>query len=252
MGEGRGERWVRDGRTEQPKLDVGTGGRRWQCMRGRYLLRWWRWVRTRGRMDVGPEARDGGGRDGWGIGGGDGWGTEGGWMWDRVTKARDGWGERWVVMDEHRRRWWMSRGGDGGDGKGREAEMVDEQRRRRWTEMAEIERDGALALPRRHRQRLRRLGQGGRRRPEEVEDWKWKWLPVGCGCENVSVDALKNVEVNEDTQVEDYWSETSEGLEVFQTELKIIIAQNEEEKNEMKIEVISKRLEKKQKESKED
>ncbi|KAK9112278.1 hypothetical protein Scep_019797 [Stephania cephalantha] len=42
--------------------------------------------------------------------------------------------------------------------------------------------------------------------------------------ENVSVDTLKNVEVNEVTQVEDYWSETVEELEVFQIEPDIIIA----------------------------
>ncbi|KAK9125364.1 hypothetical protein Scep_014210 [Stephania cephalantha] len=71
-------------------------------------------------------------------------------------------------------------------------------------------------------------------------------------CENVSVDALNSVEVNEDTQVEDYWSETAEGLEAFQTEPKIIIAQDEEEENEMKIEVVSERPEEPQKESKED
>ncbi|KAK9112600.1 hypothetical protein Scep_020119 [Stephania cephalantha] len=70
--------------------------------------------------------------------------------------------------------------------------------------------------------------------------------------ENVSVEALKNVEVNEDMQMEDYWSETAEGIEVFQTEPEIIIAQDEKVENEMKIEVISKRPEKPQKESKED
>ncbi|KAK9083876.1 hypothetical protein Scep_030347 [Stephania cephalantha] len=70
--------------------------------------------------------------------------------------------------------------------------------------------------------------------------------------ENVSVDTLKNVEVNEVTQVEDYWSETAEGLEVFQIEPYIIIAQEENEENEMKIEVISERSEEPQKERKKD
>ncbi|KAK9083939.1 hypothetical protein Scep_030410 [Stephania cephalantha] len=60
--------------------------------------------------------------------------------------------------------------------------------------------------------------------------------------ENVSVDTLKSVKVNEDTHVE-YWSETAEELEVFQTEPYIIIAQDEDEENEMKIEVISERPE---------
>ncbi|KAK9112403.1 hypothetical protein Scep_019922 [Stephania cephalantha] len=47
-------------------------------------------------------------------------------------------------------------------------------------------------------------------------------------------------------------SETMEELEVFQTEPEIIIAQDEEEENEMIIEVISERQEEPQKESKED
>ncbi|KAK9125465.1 hypothetical protein Scep_014311 [Stephania cephalantha] len=59
--------------------------------------------------------------------------------------------------------------------------------------------------------------------------------------ENVSVGTLKNVEVNEVTQVEDYWSETTEGFEFFQIEPDIVIAQDEEEENDMKIEVVSER-----------
>ncbi|KAK9088523.1 hypothetical protein Scep_027605 [Stephania cephalantha] len=76
--------------------------------------------------------------------------------------------------------------------------------------------------------------------------------PISYPEENVSADTLKNVEVNEVTQVEDYSSETMEELEVFQTESDIIIAQDEEEENEMKIEVISERPEESQKESEED
>ncbi|KAK9140565.1 hypothetical protein Scep_010246 [Stephania cephalantha] len=69
--------------------------------------------------------------------------------------------------------------------------------------------------------------------------------------ENVSVNTLKNVEVNEVTKVEEYWSETAEGLVVFQIEPKIVIAQDEEEENDMKIDVISERPKEPQKESKE-
>ncbi|KAK9118517.1 hypothetical protein Scep_016610 [Stephania cephalantha] len=50
-------------------------------------------------------------------------------------------------------------------------------------------------------------------------------------------------EVNEVTLVEDYCSEMAEELEVFQIELEIIIALDEEEKNEMKIKLISERSE---------
>ncbi|KAK9094399.1 hypothetical protein Scep_025868 [Stephania cephalantha] len=77
-------------------------------------------------------------------------------------------------------------------------------------------------------------------------------LPISYLEENVSVDILKNVEVNEVTQVEDYWSKIVEELEVVQTEPDIIIAQDEEEENEMKIEVISEKPKELQKESKED
>ncbi|KAK9125664.1 hypothetical protein Scep_014510 [Stephania cephalantha] len=54
------------------------------------------------------------------------------------------------------------------------------------------------------------------------------------------------------TQVENYWSETTEGLELLQIEPKIVIAQDEDEENEMKIEVISERPEEPYKESKVD
>ncbi|KAK9148482.1 hypothetical protein Scep_007239 [Stephania cephalantha] len=59
--------------------------------------------------------------------------------------------------------------------------------------------------------------------------------------EDVSVDTLKNLEVNELTQIKDYLSETTEGSEVFHIESEIVIAPNEEEDNEMKIDVISDR-----------
>ncbi|KAK9105411.1 hypothetical protein Scep_022255 [Stephania cephalantha] len=71
--------------------------------------------------------------------------------------------------------------------------------------------------------------------------------PISYSDENVSVDTLKNVEVNEVTQVENYWRETAEGLEVLQIEPEIIIAQDEDEENEMKIEVVSKRPDEPQK-----
>ncbi|KAK9111797.1 hypothetical protein Scep_019316 [Stephania cephalantha] len=69
--------------------------------------------------------------------------------------------------------------------------------------------------------------------------------------EDVSVDTLKDFEVNEVTQVEDYWRETSEECEVFQIEPEIVIVLNEGE-NEMKIDVISDKPEKPQIESEED
>ncbi|KAK9087494.1 hypothetical protein Syun_029888 [Stephania yunnanensis] len=68
----------------------------------------------------------------------------------------------------------------------------------------------------------------------------------------MSVDMLKNFKVNEVTQVEDYWSETTEGREVFHIELEIVITSNEEEDNEIKIDLISDKLEKPQIESEED
>ncbi|KAK9100754.1 hypothetical protein Scep_024184 [Stephania cephalantha] len=69
--------------------------------------------------------------------------------------------------------------------------------------------------------------------------------------EDVSVDTLKNFEVNEVTQMEDYLRETSEKCEVFLIEPEIVIALNEG-KNEMKIDVISDKPEKPQIESEED
>ncbi|KAK9125766.1 hypothetical protein Scep_014612 [Stephania cephalantha] len=59
--------------------------------------------------------------------------------------------------------------------------------------------------------------------------------------ENLSVITLKSVEVNEATQVAGYWSETTDECKASPTEPNIIIAQYEEEENDMKIEVVSRR-----------
>ncbi|KAK9134615.1 hypothetical protein Syun_013945 [Stephania yunnanensis] len=75
--------------------------------------------------------------------------------------------------------------------------------------------------------------------------------PIFNSDEDVSVDTLKNFEVNEVTQVEDYKRETSGKCEVFQIEPEIVIALNEG-KNEMKIDVISDKPEKPQIEREED
>ncbi|KAK9104872.1 hypothetical protein Scep_021716 [Stephania cephalantha] len=64
--------------------------------------------------------------------------------------------------------------------------------------------------------------------------------PIFQAEEYVSVDTLKNFEVNEVTQVVDYWSKTVEGLQI---EPEIFIALDEEE-NKMKTDVISDRPEK--------
>ncbi|KAK9158691.1 hypothetical protein Scep_005265 [Stephania cephalantha] len=69
--------------------------------------------------------------------------------------------------------------------------------------------------------------------------------------EDVSVNTLKNFEVTEVTQMEDYLRETSKECEVFQIEPEIVIALNEGE-NEMKINVISDKPEKPQIEREED
>ncbi|KAK9082483.1 hypothetical protein Syun_031709 [Stephania yunnanensis] len=76
--------------------------------------------------------------------------------------------------------------------------------------------------------------------------------PISYLEENMNVDTLKNVEVSEVTQVENYWSEMIEGFEVLQIEPKIVIAQDEERENKMKTEVILESLEDPQIESKED
>ncbi|KAK9098952.1 hypothetical protein Syun_025997 [Stephania yunnanensis] len=69
--------------------------------------------------------------------------------------------------------------------------------------------------------------------------------------EDVSVDTLTNLEVKEDTQMEDYLIDTSKECEVFQIEPEIIIALNEGE-DEMNIDVNSDKPEMPQIESEED
>ncbi|KAK9100392.1 hypothetical protein Scep_023822 [Stephania cephalantha] len=76
--------------------------------------------------------------------------------------------------------------------------------------------------------------------------------PISYSEENVNVDTLRNVEVNEVTQVENYWCETTEGLEVLQIEPDISIEQNDDDEAEIEIGVISERPEEPQIESKED
>ncbi|KAK9160706.1 hypothetical protein Syun_007047 [Stephania yunnanensis] len=58
--------------------------------------------------------------------------------------------------------------------------------------------------------------------------------------------------MNKVTQVEDYWSKTTEGREVFHIEPENVITANEKEDNEIKIDVISYRPEKSQIESEDD
>ncbi|KAK9151383.1 hypothetical protein Syun_009692 [Stephania yunnanensis] len=70
--------------------------------------------------------------------------------------------------------------------------------------------------------------------------------------ENVNVDTLRNVEVYEVTRVENYWCETTEGLEVFQIEPDISIVQNDDDEVEIEIGVISERPNEPQIERKED
>ncbi|KAK9151642.1 hypothetical protein Syun_009951 [Stephania yunnanensis] len=69
--------------------------------------------------------------------------------------------------------------------------------------------------------------------------------------EDVSDDTLTNLEVREDTQMEDYLIETSDECDVFQIEPEIVIALNEGE-DEMNIDVNSDKPEMQQIESKED
>ncbi|KAK9158700.1 hypothetical protein Scep_005274 [Stephania cephalantha] len=76
--------------------------------------------------------------------------------------------------------------------------------------------------------------------------------PISYSEENVNVDTLRNVEVNVDTPVENYWCETTQGLEVLQIESGISIAQNDDDEAAIEIGVISERPEEPQIESKED
>ncbi|KAK9162813.1 hypothetical protein Syun_003715 [Stephania yunnanensis] len=57
--------------------------------------------------------------------------------------------------------------------------------------------------------------------------------------ENVDVDTFSNVEENEDTSVEDYGRDATQGLEVLQIESDMSIAQNDNEKVAIEIEVVS-------------
>ncbi|KAK9162520.1 hypothetical protein Syun_003422 [Stephania yunnanensis] len=75
--------------------------------------------------------------------------------------------------------------------------------------------------------------------------------PTFSSKEDVSVDTLTNLEMKEDTQMEDNLIETSEECDVFQIEPEIVIALNEGE-DEMKIDVNSDKPEKPQIESEED
>ncbi|KAK9158277.1 hypothetical protein Scep_004851 [Stephania cephalantha] len=68
----------------------------------------------------------------------------------------------------------------------------------------------------------------------------------------VNVATLKSVKFDELSIVDEYLSEPEETLDVSSHELDITIAQNKDDEAEMKIEVISKRPEEPQKESKED
>ncbi|KAK9116154.1 hypothetical protein Sjap_015101 [Stephania japonica] len=68
----------------------------------------------------------------------------------------------------------------------------------------------------------------------------------------MSVIPLESVEVNEVTPIEGYWSEPKEIIEVSLHEPDISITQNEADEAEKKIDVILKRPEEPQKESKED
>ncbi|KAK9164214.1 hypothetical protein Syun_005116 [Stephania yunnanensis] len=76
--------------------------------------------------------------------------------------------------------------------------------------------------------------------------------PISYSEENVNVNTLRNVEVNVDTQVENYWCKTTQGLEVLQIESDISIAQNDDDEVAIEIGVISERPEEPQIENKED
>ncbi|KAK9155960.1 hypothetical protein Sjap_003440 [Stephania japonica] len=86
---------------------------------------------------------------------------------------------------------------------------------------------------------------------QEVEE-EIKSVLQKISVETMSVITLKSIEVNEVTLVEGYWSEIEEKLEVSSSETDIIIGKDEEEVNEMKLEVISKRSKEMQIENKED
>ncbi|KAK9143505.1 hypothetical protein Syun_012905 [Stephania yunnanensis] len=74
--------------------------------------------------------------------------------------------------------------------------------------------------------------------------------PTSYSKENVDVDTLSNVEDNVDTPVENYWCETTQGLEVLQIELDMAITLNDDDDVALEIGVISERPEEPQIESK--
>ncbi|KAK9107583.1 hypothetical protein Syun_023594 [Stephania yunnanensis] len=76
--------------------------------------------------------------------------------------------------------------------------------------------------------------------------------PISYSKENVNVDTLRNVEMNVDTPVENYWCETTQRLEVLQIEPDIFTAQNDDDEAAIEIGAISERPEEPQIESKED
>ncbi|KAK9148005.1 hypothetical protein Scep_006762 [Stephania cephalantha] len=77
--------------------------------------------------------------------------------------------------------------------------------------------------------------------------------PVSYSEENVNVDTLSNVEENVDTHVENYWLETTQGLEVVLIEPNMSIAPNDDDDDVvLEIGVISKRSRSRERESKED
>ncbi|KAK9126245.1 hypothetical protein Scep_015091 [Stephania cephalantha] len=79
--------------------------------------------------------------------------------------------------------------------------------------------------------------------------------PISYLEENVDVDTLSNVEENVDTPVENYWHETTQGLEVLPIEPDMSIAPNDDDDDDdvaLEIGVISTRSEEPQIESKED
>ncbi|KAK9119683.1 hypothetical protein Scep_017776 [Stephania cephalantha] len=79
--------------------------------------------------------------------------------------------------------------------------------------------------------------------PQNMLDEKelYNTQPISYLEENVNVDTLRNVEVNVDTPVENYWCKTTQGLEVLQIESDISIAQNDDDEAAIEIGVISER-----------
>ncbi|KAK9117766.1 hypothetical protein Sjap_016713 [Stephania japonica] len=95
------------------------------------------------------------------------------------------------------------------------------------------------------------LDQWIEQRDQETEE-EIKSILQKISVETMSAIPLESVEVNEVTPIEDYWSEPEETVEVSFHEPDIIIAQNEAYEAEKEIDVILKRSEELQNESKED